>query len=218
MGVMLIVLEKFGHLLSRCKIYELLYLGGNPENQATANLESALINLYAEIMQYLAIEVQLYEYKKGVLFRVASPSPYPDQVAARTKKTHILGVYVDTEASLCENTSGHNARSMLDNQAKCLMELFKETQKPPVRVGSQISYSDQSLCESAHREVLSWTSSASFKEDHDTARRGRTDSTGQWLLEHEVYRDWRASSASMILWLHGCGKLGSDYSSYSHDH
>jgi hypothetical protein len=50
------------------------------------------------------------------------------------------------------------------------------------------------------------TKSWSFKV-HETARAGRTPKTGQWLLAHTSFREWRNCSASTILWLHGMCKF-----------
>lgn len=38
-------------------------------------------------------------------------------------------------------------------------------------------------------------------------RKGWTQGTGQWFLDHSQYREWRDSSASTILWLHGPRKF-----------
>ena len=205
MGIILVILEQFGHLLSQCKIYELLHLGEKPHTQETANLESALIRLYAEILHFLSMEIQLYEKKNASPAILAFSRSH--EVADRAKKIEKLGEYVDYKASLCESVSGDNTRSIVDKQAKHMVELFIETREPLVRVGSQVSYVDDMLSLAERYEVLCWTSTVPFDEDHYEARRGRTDGTGHWLLEHELYRKWRISSTSMVLWLHGGSKL-----------
>jgi ankyrin repeat domain-containing protein 50 len=62
------------------------------------------------------------------------------------------------------------------------------------------------LNETERLEILAWVSDIPYKSNHYTASRGRTGGTGEWLLIHERYREWRESSASMILWLHGSRK------------
>ena len=58
-------------------------------------------------------------------------------------------------------------------------------------------------------EAIAWISNVPFEENHNTARQGRVDETGEWLLQHRSYLRWRRSRSSAILWLHGspgCGK------------
>jgi hypothetical protein len=51
--------------------------------------------------------------------------------------------------------------------------------------------------------VLRWASDIPYELAHATARDGRTPNTATWILRHERFRKWRASSASTVLWLHG---------------
>lgn len=51
--------------------------------------------------------------------------------------------------------------------------------------------------------ILKWISSVRYDDNHFFASQGRISGTGAWLLRHELYREWRVSSASVMLWLHG---------------
>src|SRR5439155_20645018 len=79
MGALLIGVEKVTYLINRCKIYEILYLRGeqpgqavmdmeppmkNPES-AAANLESALVTLYAAMLRFLSTANRLYDKSFG---------------------------------------------------------------------------------------------------------------------------------------------------------
>jgi len=46
-------------------------------------------------------------------------------------------------------------------------------------------------------------STSPFSIHHETISDSRTPNFGQWLLKHEVYRNWCESSSSSTLWIHG---------------
>ncbi|KAI5838881.1 hypothetical protein DFP73DRAFT_588033 [Morchella snyderi] len=65
------------------------------------------------------------------------------------------------------------------------------------------------LLDSSQREtILQWLSKIEYKKHHATAKETILDKTGQWLLNKKEFRDWRSSSASSILWLHGIPGAG----------
>lgn len=68
---------------------------------------------------------------------------------------------------------------------------------------SRITALCEKLDKSERRTILNWISDIPHEDNHFFARQGRTIGTGEWLLRDERYREWRASSTSKILWLHG---------------
>ena len=54
-------------------------------------------------------------------------------------------------------------------------------------------------------EILQWISEFDYKKAHtDDLRKGATlYKTGNWLLEHSHYQDWRFNNQPFVLWLHG---------------
>src|SRR5271163_2106155 len=79
MGALLIGVERVTYLISRCRIYENLYLYSKQSGQAVAhlepaetsaepavaNLKSALVALYAAMLRFLAMAIRLYEKSPG---------------------------------------------------------------------------------------------------------------------------------------------------------
>ncbi|PHH90729.1 hypothetical protein CDD83_2834 [Cordyceps sp. RAO-2017] len=53
------------------------------------------------------------------------------------------------------------------------------------------------------RKVLNEISPVQFGVQHQSRREARTPETCEWLLQHEVFREWEESSSSSILWLQG---------------
>lgn len=52
-------------------------------------------------------------------------------------------------------------------------------------------------------KILKWLSQVEYEKHHRNAMEDLLENTGQWLLEKKQYKEWRSSSASGILWLHG---------------
>src|SRR5208282_5294000 len=91
----------------------------------------------------------------------------------------------------------------LDECGERLKQLLAGLQEPIMRTDSRVAALHDRLDESERFKVLTWVSDSPYESYHYTARKERTDRTGEWLLKHERYREWRGSSASTILWLHG---------------
>jgi len=197
MGALLIGVEKVTYLTSRCKIYEILYLHNKQSGQAATNLkpavtnlESALVTLYAAVLRFLATTNRLYDKSFGT--RAIHSILNPDEVVKFVDECQKLETRVDIEANNCERTCSQTVR-----------EKLADLQEPIMRTDSRVAALYDRLNESERLEILAWVSNIPYESYHYTARKGRTDKTGQWLLKHKLHREWRGSSASMILWLHG---------------
>jgi hypothetical protein len=205
MGALLIGVEKVTYLINRCKIYEILCLRDNQFGQtvadlepAVANLESALVTLYATILRFLSMANQLYDKSFGT--RAIHGILNPDEVVNFVDECRRLETQVDIEASNCERTYN---RVRLGKCGERLKQLLAGLREPIIRIDSRVADLHDRLGESERHEILTWLSDIPYESNHYTACKGRTDGTGKWLLRHERYGEWRGSSASTILWLHG---------------
>uniref|UniRef100_A0A0W0FZH6 Nephrocystin 3-like N-terminal domain-containing protein n=1 Tax=Moniliophthora roreri TaxID=221103 RepID=A0A0W0FZH6_MONRR len=57
-------------------------------------------------------------------------------------------------------------------------------------------------------KILDWISSLPYQEYHNHHKRDVLQGTGSWLLEDQVYKDWKNSNNSSLLWLHGIPGAG----------
>lgn len=206
MGALLIGVEKVTYLINRCKIYEILYLHGEQsrpvvvENLELENLKLALVELYAIILQFLAKANRLYQsFGTRVLHGILNT----DEIVGFANKCEILETRVDIEVGNCERLYNRTAHAKLDECGERLKQLLVDLQKPIMRTDSRVAALFDGLNESERSDILNWLSSIQYEKNHRTAREERTDGTGKWLLEHDRFRDWRRSSSSTILWLHG---------------
>ncbi|KAF9063248.1 hypothetical protein BDP27DRAFT_1427055 [Rhodocollybia butyracea] len=56
-------------------------------------------------------------------------------------------------------------------------------------------------------KIYNWLGAPDFSVNFVRAADKKTDGTGQWILEHSMYKNWKQTEASNILWIQG--KAGS---------
>lgn len=192
MGALLVGLEMLTNLIDRCTIYENLYIGRT--GKAFSNFEAALIRLCAGMLRFLANAGKLYGRSAGR--RIVGAVLQPDRITNLASEFEKLQIQVEYAASNCERTTSRAAQDELE---QLLADLKAPIVRTDVRLTTLWDRSDQSR----RIKILRWLSDIPYKDMHDEARKGHVKDTGEWLLKHEKYLEWRRSSASMVLWLHG---------------
>ena len=201
MGALLTGVEKMTSLIGRCQIYEALYLEKEQMEQeqweqAGISLTSALVTLYATMLSFLASAIQ---DDQGAITRTLRAILNPAKIIGFLEKCQTLEGDVAREVDNCE----HIFRASSKEHIQQLEQILNDLQTPILRIDSRVAALCEQLDSSERLKILDWISGIPYEEDHSFARQGRTSGTGKWLLRHEKYREWRGSSASMILWLHG---------------
>lgn len=211
MGALLVGVEKVTYLINRCKIYEILYLHEKTsrplvvespelEDLEFENLKLALLELYAAILQFLAKANRLYKsFGTRTLYGILNT----DEVVGFANKCEKLENRVEFEVGNCDRLYNRRANAKWDERGERLKQLLVDLQEPIMRTDSRVAALYDGLDESERSDILNWLSSIQYEKNHRTAREGRTNGTGKWLLKHKRFRDWRGSSSSTILWLHG---------------
>lgn len=213
MAALLIGLEKVTYIIIRCRIYETLHLHNKPSQQhlshisrlcsveAETNLERALVEIYSHVLRFLIKADQLYE--KNSAQRILYAMLNPTKVHEFVKNCERLETEVGIEAGNCESIYTREINKESTEHIKELRRLLVDLEEPIMRVDCRVATMFKKLNNFEQSKILQWISSIPYEDNHTTARQGRTDGTGKWLLGHSRYREWRKSSASMILWLHG---------------
>lgn len=204
MGVLLLGVDKVAYLTDRCAIYETLYIRDSRPDQAMRNLEAALLALYAVILRFLADAIKLLDENMGT--RAIHAFLNPGEVADFINKCQTREERVDIEAGICELAYSHTRHAETQDQIQKLKQLLQELREPIARVDYRIAHLWDRSNQSVHIDVLRWVSEIAYEEVHGAAIEGRTEGTGEWLLKHDRYREWRSFCASMILWLYGIRK------------
>lgn len=81
--------------------------------------------------------------------------------------------------------------------------LLLSLNEPIKRLVDHSSISAQLLQESQHLQLLHWLSPVPFSSHHKWHSESRIPNSGQWLLDHNRYLNWRNTSSSSIFLLHG---------------
>jgi hypothetical protein len=207
MGTLLLGLDRTLYILDRCKVYEMLYPRDPSVGKAGDNFESALIELYVLILQFLSKAIHLYD--KTTAARAIHAFWHPNDIVDFEKKCQDLEARVDIEAENCERFYNQTERAMSSQHAKTLTGLLKELKelKDPIgRIDTGVAALWNRSNEFERSKILRWTSELPYEDHHKTASKGRTKDTGGWLFKHDRYREWESSDESMILWLHGIRK------------
>lgn len=201
MSAILFGVEKVASIISRCKIYELLYLDSKSSEQAMKNLESALLAAYTLILLFLATVYRLYQ--KNSTTRALHGILNPDKIASFVEKCEKNERRIESEARNCESIYIRGAVNKSTERVEGLKQLLLSFEQPLCRLDSRVATMFTRLEESRQSEILRWISPIPYKDSHTSARSGRTQGTGSWLLEHSHFCEWQNSSSSTILWLHG---------------
>ncbi len=101
------------------------------------------------------------------------------------------------EASLeVLSTSGGASRQQLK-------EVLDDLQKPVNRMDDYLKTLQDHLHATERLEILEWLSTLPYRKYHNQAHKNILQGTGAWFLRDEQLLEWRVSSSSSILWLHG---------------
>lgn len=206
MGALLTGVEKITPLIGRCQIYEALYLKTEQCEQedwksVVKNLTSALTSLYAVMLRFLASAIGAYN--QGSFSRTLGAILNPAEVIGFLDKCQTLENSVAIDVDNCERVHTRRIQASSEEQILNLKQALADLQTPTWRIDSRVATLCEKLDSAERLRILEWISSTRYEENHFFACQGRTSGTGRWLLQHERYHEWRASSVSMILWLHG---------------
>ena len=204
MAALLIGVEKVSSMISRCKIYESMYLEVQSPTQSIENLKSALVDAYTIIQDYLVTAHRLYD--KSATTRTFYAMLNPDKITKFVNDCNAQEGVIEAAARFCENIYTREANRETAKRSEYLRQLLLTFNKPLSRLDSRVGAMFAQLENSKQSKILQWISPIPYQDSHMSAREGRTKETGRWLLQHPRFRKWRTSSSSTILWLHGSRK------------
>ena len=200
MEILLVEMEKVTQIVSRCKLYEILYLDNvraeeteDAVRSAFANLEAALVKLYTAILEVFANAFNTFG-KGGIKGGLGS-----DLYGNLDDRLSRLDIDVINCAHICGNVHG---RSSLNNERE-ILKILGALEHPIHHIDLSVRLLLKSVGTARRTEILQWISPIPYEDDHNTAREGHTSGTGEWLLEHQIYNNWKTSKEGAILWLNG---------------
>lgn len=203
-------MELAADLITRSTIVENLYLARRTKASSPGeHLEQALLRLYIKILGFMNDAIRYFEQSK--LARIGKGLLQPAETTIQKNILEIIREQSNVDSSI------HNVKAHLDQerddavdaQFVALGGLLSAMQTPTQELYDQMTVIIDDLQHERQSRLLDWLSSIPHSYYHDNMRKGRIAGTGRWLLKKQVYVDWKGSSQSSMLWLHGipgCGK------------
>ena len=195
-------------------------------------LQESVIATYASILRFLSKCCRYFDLGRTQRFvrsviqlPETSVKKHLDRIAENDRRVTELTRTVDAEWSqktLTQQITASDGIVRLVNDlgklriestesASKLEALLTNFTEPMIRIMNQVSTLSSRLAdirnESQLREdrlaILEWLSDVQYRTHHQTLSKGLLEGTGTWLLNTREYVEWRNSSVSSVLWLHG---------------
>ncbi|KAF7562204.1 hypothetical protein G7046_g1935 [Stylonectria norvegica] len=204
-GQALIGIELVTCLINRGMIYERLYIVPDPSTGVNAiqELQKSIVLTYKSILSFLASYIKLMGQNtfKRTIVATIDPKMLGDMLAN-------LGKYearCEVAASNCERLVSSLSRNRQDANQEQLRNMLKDHIR---QFDASANRFWKKLGDDERCKILQWISEVPFESDHYSAAKGRVKGTGQWLLDHPTYKQWRLADSSTILWLNGIPGAG----------
>ena len=207
MECLLTGVERLTNTISRCRIYEILYLDGIQYKEtedtikpAFEHLSAALISLYTAVLRFLAKAYRAFG-KSG--YRRAQNATFnPGKFEGLLEQSQLLDAEVAAAVGNCKEACNRNAHRNMER----IFGILKDLEEPVQRIDSGVQALLQSVGTERRTKILQWISAIPYEDNHNTAVMGHTSGTGEWLLQHDTYIKWRTSQTCEVLWLYGIRK------------
>lgn len=203
------IIQLFTRIVRRGQVYEVLYDNAISTKDGTvSNLRSILVDLYVSAIELLARCDTLVE--SGVVRQTLNAILRPEQVSNLIsdllKKEQILSYEIQS----CEALRNEKATKDIDEKLKTLLARLDIISLPLTRIDEGVAKLLENFVHDNDKleKLMGFISSEQFGKGHATIKDTRVQNTGEWLIDHESFREWQAiASSSTLLCLKGTGKL-----------
>ncbi|KAK8065162.1 hypothetical protein PG997_011909 [Apiospora hydei] len=205
-GQLLVAMETATAVVARCQIYEIIFCvegEARDESFPLGRLRVAIAKAYTAIMSTLLQILRLYSMNTGK--RAVYSFFNPGELSTKLGDLSKLKQTAETEAANCERWKSKQFREDHSTRNQTLKDL---TEGQLFKIQEISSDSCEMLKAEEQSRILQWVSQIRYLEDHHIAKKGITDNTGNWILQHESFQRWRESEQSETLWLHGIPGAG----------
>ncbi|KAL8835809.1 MAG: hypothetical protein Q9176_006690 [Flavoplaca citrina] len=219
-GAMAEGLETVASHITRCKKYEDLYLSPSSSSSIQADLNYLLLRHYAVILTYLATARRYYTKStvrrlSGSVFDTSdSVDACLSNIAAGRDEVERCARLIDSELQRGINSTVTQALGAIstdlisvstsqDSHYQSLKDIMSSFEQPILRAAAQVSDIHASLAKDERRKIFAWLSTVQYREHHRTSFDAVMPGSGTWLQNKPEFVDWKTSSASSILWIHG---------------
>ncbi|KAK4865950.1 hypothetical protein LT330_009043 [Penicillium expansum] len=211
-------IEIFSGLAPRYALFERLYLNHTFPLQDI--LEKALVKLYATALKYLlnaeeyhttkafrllTFENQIERISKGLSFAYDGFNGWMGEIQEQQR-------IADESARLIDAWASRDKMDSIEGEQVALREGLEYFHEPIQFIRDGLvslanSYTEHEKNEK-ERRILKWLTRLPLHEVHKQKLEARLPDSGHWIFEEENYKQWRVSSKSALLWLHGLPATG----------
>ena len=206
--------ETLANVITRCRVLEDLYLGH--KLQIANQLREEITTVYAAILSYLSAVLRYLRDNTAVRFLKATL----DTQSKLEKRYKAIKETQDTIVHLTSIAEAEKARQLsgdvdqlrkqieqaTDDATKReahLLDTLHQLDEPIKRIDTKLDDIRDQLKDDQRVKLLRSISTIPYPRYHKAAAKDRLADSGQWLIQKKAYKDWRASSSSSVLWLHG---------------
>ncbi|KAL7912712.1 hypothetical protein GGI35DRAFT_491185 [Trichoderma velutinum] len=191
----------FTRVVRRGQVYELLYNETTTDKQALTNLHHALRDLYIAAMELLARSDVLL--KNGTIKQTLNAILRPNEVTGLISELSQKEQNAVLEVQLCEASRSARSSMQSDQKLHDMLKKFDEMSAPLIRVGEDVAKLLEKMDQARLEKLMNFISSEKFGKGHSDIKSRRTKNTGNWLINHECFRNWQTMPSSTILCLKG---------------
>ncbi|KAJ5402677.1 uncharacterized protein N7487_008573 [Penicillium crustosum] len=188
-------IEIFSGLVPRYALFERLYL--RPTFPLQDALQQALVKLYATALKYL-LKAQEYYTTKTISLILAYDEfdGWMDEIREQQRIADESARLIDARA----NRDSDDTLDSIKREQDSLIEGLQYFHEPIqfIRDGVVERERDEQEC-----RILNWLIRLPLDGVHRHRLEARLPDSGHWIFEEENYKQWRVSSKSALLWLHG---------------
>ena len=208
--------EKVSRLIARYALFEAVYLpkAGKTFSATQLKLSEALVSLYSAILIYLARAGRYYNQSTGerlarsIARSAETVSDCLKQISHQEVLIEQYAHIIRVELTSTVNNNVEILRWEANTSNQSLERLIQSLDGPLVRLTWPLETLQNHMQIEEQRSILRWLSTIRYREHHKHAYSDVIPSTGSWLFLKDEYINWRHSSSSSILWLHGFPGVG----------
>lgn len=186
----------------RCQLYEALISDtslplSDHSTEARKNVRSAIVELYALILQFLAEAARTLRRSSNsralaAIWSTSVISQFENDCEKRER-------LAEREVEVFEILGSSHLQALVQN---CENDL-KDLSGAIIQVEATTSAIWEYHQGEKRGKILEWISEIDTSDQHQIAKGDRTIDTGTWLLGHHTFVDWESRPDSAILWLNG---------------
>ncbi|KAI0884268.1 uncharacterized protein GGS22DRAFT_194819 [Annulohypoxylon maeteangense] len=207
-------LNKVVIIMSRGLIYEWhlqnSWKTGNDRN--TELFENFIVDLYEQTLIFLIAASDHYTSGlKGAVARTWASVWKANAITDFEENTIKIQLDLQDEAATCFRigvqgslASILESQGALQTQLARLKDIHEDTKMIKEAVMNKGNYESNQKRSS----VLEWLSKLPYIDHHTSAKDKRVFGTGNWIFEHEDFKNWHDSVEQHILWIHGIRGAG----------